>query len=277
MSPAQGNPWPYQYAVVALDRCFVDDAYQRPTLPAFIQAIADDLQPELIGTLRGNVRRNDKIALIDGQQRWSALKICDFETAPVLLSTGLTIAQEASLFASLNFWRKNAQPWYHYRALRVARDSLVCAIDDLVEAQAYRVGHSAAPEDMIGSPDTLIAIYRGDTDVVRSPALEGPEVLARTLEAISAWRGTTVTWQQGKTGSMLRGVARWISVNPNVPAHALGLALRTIEPSMVHQQAKELQAGGSGSGKGRKVETVIERVYKRHGEQSYRRASEGAA
>lgn len=270
------NPWPYQYAVIQLDRCFVDESYQRPSLPNFVTQIAENLDEELIGALVGSLRRNDLIALVDGQQRWGALKICAYETVPILLYKGLTIAHEASIFAKLNFARKNAQPWYHYRALRVARDPETLAIDALVGKHSLRVGHSAAPEDMIGSPDTLVAIFRGDGDVVRSTALEGPEVLDRTLEAISAWRATQLTWQQGKTGSMLRGVARWVSVNPNVPARALGLVLRTIEPEVVHQQAKLKQKGGSGSGKGRMIEAVIEDQYKRHGEKSYREVREAS-
>jgi hypothetical protein len=272
--PVGKNPWPYQYAIVKLEDCFIDESYQRPTLPHWITNIVEHFDPKLVGTIVVSQRKQGRNAVIDGQQRKLALEQLGFETVPAIVHVGLSVQAEAKLLATLNTWRKDVQPWHRYRALRVARDKEVIAVDKLLAAQSLQMGSSASPEDQIACPDTLLAIYRSDNDVVRSNALTGPVVLERTMEAIRlAWRGTTITWPQGKSSAMIRGVARWVSVNPNIPAKALALALKTTEPAVIQQGAKQLQSGGAGSGKGRKIEAVIETLYKKHGELSYRKAA----
>lgn len=263
--------WPFQYAVVAIDLLFVEPGYQRPTLQSFIAWIVEHFEERLVLTLVVSQRPDGRYAILDGQQRWMTLKKLGYTHVPALIYTGLTYEQEAQTFAVLNFERKNMQPWFLYRALREAKDEAVLAVDEIVEAADFVVGHSIEPDSMIGSPHTLLAIYEGDADVVRSGALDGPEVLRRTLETVAgAWRGSALSWKQAKTSAMLRGLSRWLSVNPTVPADALARVLRMVEPSTLQQQAKQLQEGGAGSGKGRKMEQAIEILYARHGDRSLR-------
>lgn len=268
------HQWPYQYAVLALDLLFVEVGYQRPSLPAFIAEIVSDFHEELIVTLVVSQRADDRYAILDGQQRWMALKELGYTDVPCIVYTGLTYEQEAARFARFNFDRKNMSPWFLFRALREAKDETILAVDAIVEAAGFVVAHSINADSSIGSPSTLLAIYNGDADVVRSGALDGPEVLRRTLDVVNgAWQGWAISWKQGKTGAMLRGISRWLSVNPTVPADALARVLRLVEPAALQQSAKEMQAGGSGSGKGRKMEAAIETLYAQHGDNGLRRAA----
>lgn len=268
------HPWPFQYGVIALDKIFVDYGYQRPSLPSFVRWLVEHFDESLVVCLIVSQRADGSYALIDGQQRWHALKKKGYQDVPVLIYSGLSYEEEAARFAAFNFTRKNMQPWYLYRALREAQDATVLDVDAIVEAVGLTVGHSLQGEAMIGAPATLVSIFEGDPDVVRSGALEGSEVLRRTLATITiAWRGWAVSWKEAKTSAMLRGVARWLSVNPTVPAEALARVLRMVEPGALHQSAKQLQAGGSGSGKGRKMEAAIETLYGNHGDNSLREAA----
>jgi hypothetical protein len=48
--PATRTRWPYRFAMVPLDRLFVDADYQRP-LTSFVEEVARDYDPAKVGTL----------------------------------------------------------------------------------------------------------------------------------------------------------------------------------------------------------------------------------
>jgi hypothetical protein len=279
------DEWPYQYAVVELNRLSVDYSYQRPSQPDFVTRCIQPgvWDPRLIHALTGSVREGGEIdiALIDGQQRWLMLKELGYSTAPVLLHFGMSYEDEALLFARSNFDVKSVQAWYHYRALRAGKNPIVLAVDAILESRGMRMYRSVQPEDAIGATATLVAIYNGDVDVVRpgSP-FTGEQVLGLTLDVLQrAWRGRLATgWTAAKTSSMLRGIARYVSANPDVSLDDITIALELVNPQRLLDESKQLTRG-AGSGKGRRVEDVIARyvtTWQRKRDRAMREANEEA-
>jgi hypothetical protein len=257
--------WPFQYAVVPIGDCIIDHSYQRDSKTEWITKKKECFDPLLILTLIGSRRANGKIALVDGQQRWLLLKELGFDVAPMLILNGLTPAGEARLFAELNFEKSLIRAFFHYRAMLFAKDPEIVKINNVVENANFVIGRALMTENVIAAAGAIVKIYRKDTDVVAAGSLiEGNELLAKTLDVLNiAWRNRTVDWKDAKTSGMLHGVSRWLSVNELVPVDDLASVLEGILPSIVLQEAAGIHAQGSGSGKGRKVETVIERRYRK--------------
>src|SRR5206468_1489384 len=103
---------------------------------------------------------------------------------------------------------------------------------------SLRAAPTVSSVNDIAAVGTLEAIYVGQERLNFGPALDGPEILWRTLSTITqAWREAE-TWRLGKTGAMLRGLARWISDHPDVSVDELARVLRTREPSTIHDAAR---------------------------------------
>src|SRR5262245_7968887 len=89
--------WPYRFAMVPLDRLFIDADYQRP-LTSFVEEVTRDYDPAKVGTLLVSERDDGRYAVFDGQTRMEAMKRNGEPDAPCLVYSGLTEAEEAQLF-----------------------------------------------------------------------------------------------------------------------------------------------------------------------------------
>jgi hypothetical protein len=213
----------------------------------------------------GSRRLNGSIAIVDGQQRWLLLKELGFTKIPALLLNDLTPKDEARLFADLNFEKNLIRAFFHYRALLFAEDEHILAVNSVVSSNNFYVGTKLGPEASLSAAGTIVKIYDKHADVVSTQStLEGGEILDRTLGTINkAWRGRTISWTDAKTGGMLSGVARWIAANEAVSVENLSEALTPINPKVLLGDAARMHAHGSGSGKGRKVDAVIEQIFRK--------------
>lgn len=81
---------------------FVDYSYQRPTRSK-VQKIAADFDPQKCGCLLVSYRESDGLfAIIDGGNRFEAAKLIGETSLPCQILVGLSIEQEALVFAAQN-------------------------------------------------------------------------------------------------------------------------------------------------------------------------------
>ena len=158
----QEMEFPYEWAVIRLDQMFIDGDYQRP-LTTFVQRIKARFDPVLFGVLvlsdRGAKRKTQRYAIVDGQTRWAAAREIGIQTAPCIVFTGLTVEDEAWMFARLQKERRGMLSYHRFRAQLAAGDKKSQAIAHLAEMAGYTLG--AAPGQM-RAVAALEACYKRD-------------------------------------------------------------------------------------------------------------------
>jgi hypothetical protein len=131
---------------ISADKLKIDPRVQRVMDPRRVAKIADEWDDLYVGTITISHRVNpfdssdEEFVILDGQTRWHALKmVCgqDTTTCTILAEvfTGLTLAEEASMFLRLNF-RKGVTPLDNFRIALVAGEEWAVKIQEI--AGRYR-------------------------------------------------------------------------------------------------------------------------------------------
>lgn len=134
---------------VAVDEIFADPTYQRELDTARARSMAEGWDRRLAGILelsdRGEHAR-PRFAVIDGQHRWAAAQRLD--PPPPLVAnvhSGLTVADEATLFDKLNRQRRQPTTWDHWKARKAAGDPDVALIEQIAAKHGLTI--ETAPKD----------------------------------------------------------------------------------------------------------------------------------
>lgn len=249
--------WPYRFDLVPLDRLFVDVEYQRP-LTSFVESVANDYNPALIGTLIVSERRNGRFAIVDGQTRTEGARRNDEAVLPCLVYSGLSRAQEAELFADLQTKRRGMATYLRFRAALVAKRPEAIAIAALVQNAGFEL-------DVEETPKTVRAIAALEYVYRRDPAL-----LDRVMHLIArAWPDPDVEYRA--SGEMIRGLAVFLTRETKVDEKRLVERLSDVTPKMLRHRANALKEGsGSGGGSPGYMADAILGVYMRGGKRGDR-------
>ena len=162
---------------LAVEELFVDHSYQRPADMSRARQLSRQWDRRLAGVIEVSDRGagcHPRYAVIDGQHRLSAARLCD--PVPVLVASiheGLSVAEEAALFDRLNRERRRPSTWDHWRARRAAGDRDILAIETVVSA----LGLQIAPAPREGN-------VRCTATLEKLAALGGAELVAATLQLI---------------------------------------------------------------------------------------------
>lgn len=243
------SDWPYRFEVLAIDRLFVDDSYQRP-LTTFAKRIRQQFDPALLGTLIVSARADDRFAIVDGQTRAAAVRgLAEAGEAPAVLPclvyAGLSQADEAMLFARLQRERRGIASYHRFRAAVVAGEPEAIAIQALAAEAGYRVGTGLG---FISAVAGLEKVYR------RSPAM-----LRRVLSILRGAWGE----QHMPNGETLRGLGYMLDHNDNVDDERLVERLATVTPENLKRRASALREGmGHGGGSDKYMAGAIQGVYR---------------
>lgn len=143
--------WPYEVKLLEVSSVFADDSYQRPVHTSFVRQIAEQFDPRLVGVIDVSERRNDRFAVIDGQQRLEAIKINGLTKVWAAVYSGLSRPQEALFFHMKNKDRRTMPPYYSFRARIVGKDPIALHIVEIVENEGLALGPSSNNEDTIGA------------------------------------------------------------------------------------------------------------------------------
>jgi hypothetical protein len=231
--------WPYRFELVPLDRLFIDADYQRP-LTTFVEKVAADYNPALVGTLvvserKGHAGRLQEGAIIDGQTRWEGMRRVGESVAPCLIYIGLTPADEAKLFSALQTQRRGMATYLRFRAALVAKDPEAIAIAAIVQQQGFDLDVVETPQT-IRSISALEATYRRD-----------PQLLHTVMGVISAaWPDPATEFRTG--GDLIRGLGIFLTREQGIDKERLVKRLGSVDPRMVRHRANALMEGGGGGG-----------------------------
>lgn len=147
-----GDEWPFTVELLPLDAMIVDRTYQRPVEERFVGGIVDDFDETLIGAIDVSDRKGTEVyAILDGQQRWEALKRVGKRTCYAATFPDMDLQDEAGFFFRKNKDRRTMQGYYGFRARVVAGDLGAIGVKDTVEAEGFRLGPKTDHEDVLAS------------------------------------------------------------------------------------------------------------------------------
>lgn len=173
---------------------------QRPLDSIRAAGIAADFDPESLGVLHVSRRADGSNHIIDGQHRWAGARLAKYdEPFHVVLWTGLTRAQEASMFRRLNNTRA-PQPLDKFRVRIVEGEPVAVKLAGILRNHGWQISKSntkgcfyavAALERVYkakegGDDDTVDAVIRlataswgHDSNGVRAEIVTGMGALLR--------------------------------------------------------------------------------------------------
>lgn len=253
--------YPYEFAVVPLKHMFTDK-YQRK-LTTFADTIAKKWNPALVGTVVLSKRSATKYALIDGQTRAAGAKENAVKALPALVYEGLSLQQEAELFALFQTQRRGMHSADRFKAEVIAGHEPAVTIDRIVREAGYVVGnnHSEQHGAVITAPAALEYVYRGAVDA-RAKSKPSAELLERTLRIITeAWPDRPET---ARNAIIIRGVGLFLSKAGRIDEERLAQRLGKVKPSEIAKRAQALREGRGISGTNpRETAEAIESQYAR--------------
>lgn len=247
LSVAASNEWPYRFEVLTSQSLFVDESYQRP-LSRFVKDIVDDFDPGLVGILIVSERRGGKkYAIIDGQTRWVAMKQLGQLQVPCLVYSGLSRAEEASLFSRFQTERRSMRAFHRFRAACVAGDESALEVQKITEGCGFTLADSPGV-DVIAAVSALEAAHKRG-------------VLERTLTIIyTAWTRRN----RAASGEVIRGLAYYLQRAEDVDDTRLANHLALVSPPELKNRASQLREGrGHGGNSPRYMAEAIEAIYGR--------------
>jgi hypothetical protein len=193
---------------IPLDELFIPQEYQRPFYPKWAQEIADDYRPELDQPITVSDRNGDGngggLAVLDGQHRMGAYLKLGKPYIVAEVWKGLSVDEEADLFASAQRKRKSLTPLELWKARVVSggkRDPLAVDANNIVEANGFRIGKVSTRAQELEGRDNINSVGAVEWLYKRG-------VLALTLETINlVWRrADDVVEFKATSADMLRGL-----------------------------------------------------------------------
>lgn len=164
-------------SLIKVSDMFVDYTYQREPLKAKINRIVKSFDPDLLGVITCSMREDNTLAIIDGSHRYHALIAMGMKNANVnaLVYFGLSIEDEAHIFALTNKEHTKPTPAQIFKAGIVAGDESSIAINNVVEKAGAKVHFSPGPNN-IRCVATLRKVYDN----------AGSSVLLKTLQTLKS-------------------------------------------------------------------------------------------
>jgi hypothetical protein len=164
-------------SLIKVSDMFVDYSYQREPLKAKISRITKNFDPDLLGVITCSMREDNTLAIIDGSHRYHALIAMGMKNANVnaLVYFGLSIEDEAHIFALTNKEHTKPTPAQIFKAGIVAGDKACIAINDVVEKSGAKIHFSPGPNN-IRCVATLRKVYDN----------AGSSVLLKTLQTLKS-------------------------------------------------------------------------------------------
>jgi len=164
-------------SLVKVNEMFVDYTYQRKPLKAKINRIVKNFNPDLLGVITCSMRDDNTLAIIDGSHRYHSLVQMGMKDVSVnaLVYFGLTIKDEAQIFALTNKEHTKPTPSQIFKAGIVSGDPIAVGISNVVA----KVGASFEEGPGINKIRCVATVRRVYTNA-------GASILTKTLETLKA-------------------------------------------------------------------------------------------
>lgn len=139
----------------------IDLSYQRKPNAVKVAKIIKDFDPNALGVIICSIRENGVIAVIDGGHRISALNAMGMHNNDVrcLVFFGLSLSQEAEMFATLNDNRTKPKTQDIFKSKVVAKDKTAVDIDTVIKKYDLTIANGPAMNG-IRAIGTVTNIYK---------------------------------------------------------------------------------------------------------------------
>jgi|SRR5215471_734758 len=235
--------WPFDVYLVPLDVLILDD-YQRPPHHEFIAHGAANFDETLVGTIDIAERSKGKIyAILDGQQRFHMMRQVGKSACWAAVYTGMSLQDEAGFFYRKNKDRKSMNPYYSFRARRMAGDEEAGTITQIVEMEGFSLGPVSNDDTVIGAIRAVERAYQMPGGEIRDNCLQ--PTLALLREAFRGRKGSFNAW-------VIQGFGRFWQAYPDneVNMERLILGLQEIGPAGLLASARDSAIGQPRTTKG---------------------------
>jgi hypothetical protein len=229
----------YESREIEVGKLKIRPQYQRPLDEARVNRIADSFDDKLAGTI--DVAFADgNYWVVDGQHRLAAMRQKGIRTCRALIHYGLTLQDEAHLFARLNSERRAVTPRDLYRAELIGGIERSVKVRDIVEKHDFRIalstGHRGREIAAVGHLWDLLALG----------------VLDQTLAVIrEAWSDAEGTIVDGALeGRIIAAVGRFIKDHEDMPAFQVARYVKVLSrqrPDDLIREARTYQTWRIGS------------------------------
>ncbi len=226
-----------KFARIPVAKLFVDQVnYQRDLKPKNVARITQGGWNERrAGALQVNEREDGRFAVYDGQHRLEAAKALGIAEVPCMVSSGMTIEQEAQAFISCN---RDRQPpdWIDYlHAMVGAKDPEAIAILATIHRHKFRLSRAKGEPNVISAGKALS--HSSDT--------YGLKALDTALGALrTAWDGDPTSLMGQFISAMARVLCDYREV---IDEDRLVAVLSRVTPAEVLRLAKSLNPTFSAS------------------------------
>jgi hypothetical protein len=245
------SEWPYRFEVVERDRLSVDHTYQRP-LTKFVNKVRNNWNPALVGCLIVSERANGELAVIDGQTRYEGSEE-HVQSLPCLIYEGLSVREEAKLFADLQKERRGMRSYDRFRSQLVAGEEPAPTIARVATQQGFDLGVEETSNTVRSIAALEKVLHDADEDHLN-------DVLGVIAES---WGPTP----DAAKSDMIRGISRFLLNQVNVDVERLINRLSRTTPEVLRHRASALSEGrgmgGSASGGKFMAEAILNEYMKR--------------
>lgn len=174
--PEDSTEWPFEVKLVELASLVVDDRYQRPVQERFVATMAEEFDETLVGCIDVSDRADGTHAILDGQQRVSAMRILPTPKTACYAAVfeDMDLEDEAGFFYRKNKDRRAMKGFYGFRARLVAGDLDATGIDDVVRSEGFELGEKTDNVKVIGAistVETAWGLHSNHRSEALSPAL----------------------------------------------------------------------------------------------------------
>lgn len=139
--------------------------FQRKIRPGWVLRLAMGWDSVQAGHLRVSAQADGTFSILDGQQRWNAMKSLNdvrpgtFAKVPCVVYRGLTYEEEASLFVSWNTETAKPSPMEIFVGRIEAKDPQSVAIERIILGNGFHIGDSLKVSGALSSVMSLEDIY----------------------------------------------------------------------------------------------------------------------
>jgi len=224
--------WPFHNELIPLEQLFVDHSYQRPQLWPEIRKMAMMFDPTLVGNLDVSHRSNGTNAIMDGQQRFEAMRRVGKTACWCSVYTGLDLPAEANFFIDKNTKRKSVQPYWTFRARITAGNERAIELEKTVARHGYRVVSNSGE----GHDDRNISA------VAALEAAQKRGMLTPTLKALRGGFGL----EGGTNGGLIRGLSVFFHDLPDAEVERVRGLIEKRGPNWFVLRARETSRGYGG-------------------------------
>lgn len=179
---------PPDLRLLTVSQLIVDPDVQRALDQRRVNAIAENLNLDALGTISVSHRANGSYHVVDGQHRVQAVRLAGGDDEKVLCRVfdGLTRSEEAEMFRLLN--KPQAADLFRVRV--VEGEATACAIVDIISQSGWLIGFGRG--NYIAAVNALERVYR-----------RSPEALERAVSTIARAWGHVVP---GNDGRLIEGI-----------------------------------------------------------------------